>query len=182
MFFVRVILAVSAVKSQIASYPKIRNQSRQKRRMPLFFSTQICANYQRFTAVKAIKDTSCLLMILPCVIPETISREPTFSEAFLIGPFRIERMLMLHGKGVGQKNWINQPRRIRFPSKTVCIKHLKQKFNKFFLSLERVRNKKKKKLVGWYVARCGSKSKREGYINELKVYKCVLSVKQSMTN
>lgn len=30
-------------------------------------------------------------------------------------------------------------------------------------------SRKKKKLVGWYVARCGSKSKREGYINELKV-------------
>jgi len=29
---------------------------------------------------------------------------------------------------------------------------------------------KKKKLVAWYVARCGSKSKREGYINELKEY------------
>ncbi|XP_046457101.1 alpha-(1,3)-fucosyltransferase C-like [Daphnia pulex] len=31
-------------------------------------------------------------------------------------------------------------------------------------------NWKKKKLVGWYVARCGSKSKREGYINELREY------------
>jgi alpha-1,3-fucosyltransferase len=31
-------------------------------------------------------------------------------------------------------------------------------------------NGKKKKLVAWYVARCGSKSKREGYINELKVF------------
>jgi len=29
---------------------------------------------------------------------------------------------------------------------------------------------KKKKLVAWYVARCGSKSERESYINELKEY------------
>ena len=28
---------------------------------------------------------------------------------------------------------------------------------------------KKKKLVAWYVARCGSVSEREGYITELKV-------------
>jgi len=31
---------------------------------------------------------------------------------------------------------------------------------------------KKKKLVAWYVARCGSKSERESYINELKVSFC----------
>lgn len=44
---------------------------------------------------------------------------------------------------------------------------------KYVCIILRVRSRnvhKKKKLIGWYVARCGSKSKREGYINELKVF------------
>lgn len=44
-------------------------------------------------------------------------------------------------------------------------------YNYYFSSRIRLRTyDKKKKLVGWYVARCGSMSKREGYINELKVW------------
>ncbi|KAI9553681.1 hypothetical protein GHT06_021609 [Daphnia sinensis] len=51
------------------------------------------------------------------------------------------------------------------------IEKLEKPTKKNSLAQIRLRtNDKKKKLVGWYVARCGSMSKREGYINELKEY------------
>lgn len=60
-------------------------------------------------------------------------------------------------------------RRKIFSSQVFLLLTTTKKIIKFLHRIGMRENWKKKKLVGWYVARCGSKNKREGYINELRV-------------
>lgn len=167
---------MSDANSRIAFCLKTKQKWFLSKQMPLFSCTPICASYRKFTAVKASNDMFCWQTILQCATLVITLNVTTISDLSLTGPYRTVKMLMWHGNGAGLRSWTSRWRRTRFLSMFHCsscawIVIIEGELW-FVLVIHRIRlrnSKKKKKLVAWYVARCGSKSKREAYINELRV-------------